>query len=260
MLVTTSTRGQEKLEDQARKIAEELQFPYIKRKRYSVQQMLKQCQAEYLILVETEGIKCIFKEDIKNPFFFHPSSAMFRIKRLGKGEHDPLVQAAELQEGMSFLDCTLGLASDSIVASFATGPTGFVVGIESVSVFAYLVQQGLQEWDAGIADMNAAMKRIQVKNAEHLEYLKQSPTDGFDIVYFDPMFENQQVESTGISPLKKMANYSPLSVEVIEEAKRVARQKVILKDSSYSSRFHALGFKAIERKYASHWFGVIELG
>lgn len=82
----------------------------------------------------------------------------------------------------------------------------------------------------------------------------------FDVIYFDPMFETTIESSTGISPLKGIANYEPLTKETMEEAKRVAKQRVVMKDSRYSSRFTQLGFKPIERKYASHWFGTIELG
>jgi len=259
MLVTTSTRGQEKLEKEARMIAEDLQLPYIKRRRFSVKQIIERAQSDFLILVESEGIKCIFREDLKNPFFFHPSSAMFRIKRLMRGEHDPFVETAGIQQGMSILDCTLGLASDSIVASFVTGEEGVVQGIESNPILAYIVKKGLQHWDSEIEQMNQAMKRVQVVNEDHLSYLQRCKDHSFDVVYFDPMFENQQLESQGISPLKRMANYHALTLEVVNEARRVARQRVVLKDSSYSTRFEALGFKPVERKYASHWFGTIEL-
>ena len=49
---------------------------------------------------------------------------MFRVKRLMRGEHDPFVQATQLESGMTVLDCTLGMASDSIVASYMVGESG----------------------------------------------------------------------------------------------------------------------------------------
>nr|WP_295971709.1 hypothetical protein [uncultured Bacillus sp.] len=46
----------------------------------------------------------------KENIFFHPNLAMVRAKRMLNGQVDPLITAAGLKEGMSFLDCTLGLA------------------------------------------------------------------------------------------------------------------------------------------------------
>ncbi|MFZ7943124.1 hypothetical protein ACO1D1_05675, partial [Neobacillus sp. 19] len=56
----------------------------------------------------------LFEKGSTLPFFFHPNSAMFRIKRLLSGENDPFADAAQLTEGMTILDCTLGLASDAV--------------------------------------------------------------------------------------------------------------------------------------------------
>jgi hypothetical protein len=259
MIVTTSTRGQEKLRDYAEEIAKQLNLPYITRGKHSVAEMIEFSKSDRMIMVTTDGVKCIFKEHLNNPFFFHPNSAMFRLKRLLKGEHDPFIETTQLREGMSFLDCTLGLASDSIIASYIVGSRGRVVGIESVSLLAYIVRLGLQIWHSRVDELNEAMRRVEVIHANHYEYLKQCPSSSYDIVYFDPMFETTKEDSIGIAPLKIMADYQRLESKIIEEAKRVAKHRVVLKESSYSLRFEELGFKPTERKYASHWFGTIEL-
>ncbi len=38
---------------------------------------------------------------------------------------------------MTVLDCTLGMASDSIVASYVVGESGKVTGLEGVSMASY---------------------------------------------------------------------------------------------------------------------------
>jgi hypothetical protein len=260
MIVTTSTRGQEKLRDYAEEIAKQLNIPYIRRGKHSVTEMIELNKSDRMIMITTDGVKVIFKDHLNDPFFFHPNSAMFRLKRILKGEHDPFIETTQLREGMSFLDCTLGLASDAIIASHVVGSQGRAVGIESVSLLAYIVQLGLQSWKSKVNELDEAMRRVEVIQANHYEYLKQCPSSCFDIVYFDPMFEATKEESIGIAPLKIMADYQRLESMTITEAKRVAKHRVVLKESSYSLRFEELGFKPKERKYASHWFGTIELG
>lgn len=259
MIVTTSTRGRSKLEKSAQKIAHQFQLHYVKRESHSIAALMLNNQAESLIMVTTEGVKCFFQDQLQDPFFFHPSSAMFRLKRLLKGELDPFIESTQLEAGMSVLDATLGLASDAIVASHQVGARGKIVGLESVPLLAFMVQLGLQSWESKLEELNEGMRRIEVIQANHQEYLMSLPNDSFDIVYFDPMFERSKEDSIAIAPLKKIANYQRLNLEIIVEARRIARKRVVLKDSSYSSRFSELGFIPIERKYASHWFGTIEV-
>jgi hypothetical protein len=259
MIITTSTKGQDNLEVDALQVAQDLGLPYVKRRRYSINKLMENYNIESMILVTTKGIRYVIRDQTEEPFFFHPSSAMFRYKRLIKRGHDPFVESTQLTKGMSLLDCTLGLGSDAIIASYIVGSKGKVDGLESVELLAYMVQSGLKKWDTGIEELNLAMDRISVYNKHHLEFLQSSPTSGYDIVYFDPMFEQTKSDSIGLSPLKKIANYEDLSLRIIKEAKRVARRRVVMKDSSHSSRFTQLGFSTIERKYASHWFGTIEL-
>lgn len=258
MIVTTSNRHQQELEPLADQIALDLELPFIKRGRYSIAGLFREYQLERLLVVSQEELKLFSKEDLDAPFFFHPSSAMFRIKRLQKEGLDPFVQAAQLKPGISVLDCTLGLASDAIVASYACQPTS-VTGLESTKIVAYIVQRGLRSWNTKLEELELAMKGIKVIHQSYQEYLQKSPDNSFDVVYFDPMFEKGNHLSTNLTPLKKMANYEKLTSHTISEARRVARKRVVYKDSSYSPAFEALGFSPLVRKYASHWYGVINL-
>ena len=47
--------------------------------------------------------------------------AVLRVQRLKKHESDHFSAALALKPGMRVLDCTMGLASDAVVASFITG-------------------------------------------------------------------------------------------------------------------------------------------
>ncbi len=168
---------------------------------------------------------------------------------------DPLINCAQLVPGMSFLDCTLGLASDSIIAQLAVGKAGKVVGLEAHRALACLVRHGLATWREGSREMLEAMRAIEVIAVSHHDFLTAQPDDSFDVVYFDPMFEQTIDASTGLQGLKAFATDTELLEETIAEANRVASKRVILKDHWQSTRFKRFGFTAIRRKHASFHYG-----
>jgi hypothetical protein len=256
MFITTAGRTNEEMIQKANLIAEELQVPYVERKKRSVAQLQK-LQNDSCIVVYKEKLE-LFTLGEAEPFFFHPSSAMFRIKRLQRGEHDPFVEVCQLRKGMSFLDCTLGLASDSIVASYQVGDKGKIVGLEAEKYLSYVVQNGLKKWSTEIQELNEAMRRIEVRHAHCFSYLKMLPNESFDVVYLDPMFEETIEESVSIQPLTKIANYEIFQPIWIKEALRVAKKRVVLKDHYLSERFNLFGFKVMPRKSAKFHFGYID--
>jgi hypothetical protein len=256
MFVTTAGRTNQQMIQEAVKTAAILDVEYIPRKKRSIQSLQIEADSE-CIVVGKERLE-LFAKGESQPFFFHPNSAMFRIKRLMNQEHDPFADASRLSKGMSFLDCTLGLASDSIVASFLVGETGKVLGIEGQPFLAFLVKMGLRTWESGLTKMNEAMNRVQVIHENALQILKSLPNESFDCVYFDPMFEESVLESDGIKALGQFALYDDLNEETVREALRVSRQRVVLKDHFRSSRFEKFGFQVQRRKTAKFHFGRIE--
>jgi hypothetical protein len=256
MFVTTAGRTNEEMIKEAKAVAVELQSSFIDRKKRSVSH-LQEIQNDACIVVGKERLE-LFPYGEKEPFFFHPNSAMFRIKRLLRGEHDPFIDACQLSDGMSFLDCTLGLASDSIVASFQVGAEGKVTGLEAQKYLSYLVQTGLKKWTSDLPEIDAAMRKVEVIHTYCYEYLRGLPNDSVDCVYFDPMFEEKILESDGIQALIQIAVYEPFQSEWIKEAIRVAKNRVVLKDHYQSERFNQFGFQVIRRKTAKFHYGVIE--
>lgn len=257
MFVTTAGRTNEVMINKAEAIARELDIKYVMRNKRSVK-ALQQVWQDDCIVVGKERLE-LFPFGEKYPFFFHPNSSMFRIKRLMAGDRDPFVEACQLTVGNSILDCTLGLASDSIVASYVVGQTGKVVGIEGNRFLAYLVERGLQSWESGIPKMDEALRRIEVVQKLSVEYLKSQPDSSFDIVYLDPMFEEHILESDGILGLSKMAVYEDITVEMMTQAKRVAKKRIVLKDHFRSERFAKYGFQVHRRKTSKFHFGVIQI-
>lgn len=256
MFVTTAGRTNQQMIEKAMKTAIQLGVPYIPRKKKSIQTMQKETDSE-CIVVGKERLELFHKESTQS-FFFHPNSAMFRIKRLAKGEHDPFSEAAQLTKGMTFLDCTLGLASDSIVASYLVGKEGVVTGTEGQKELAFIVGEGLKTWESELPVINEAMARIKVIHSHALDYLKTLPDDSFDCVYFDPMFDESILESDGIKALGHIALYEDLNEEVIGEALRVTKHRVLLKDHYKSRRFEQYRFNVFRRKTAKFHFGFLE--
>ena len=256
MIVTTAGRTNKEMTTYAKEVAEELQCSFVVRNDISVYKLHERFEQD--VLVVGKNRLAIYPKGTEESFFFHPNSAMFRVKRLMRGEHDPFVQAAKLEKGMTVLDCTLGMASDSVVASYVVGEEGAITGLEGNCYMVYIMNKGLKQWCAGISEIDEAMRRIRVKKTEHFDFLKRCEDNCYDVVYLDPMFEETVIESDGIRGLKHFALYNDVTDETIAEAKRVARKRVVLKDHFRSTRFERHNFLVYKRKSAKFHFGVIE--
>ncbi len=257
MIITTAGRTSGEMVRYAKEISKEVQGRFVIRGDNSIKEIQRKEQ-QHVLVVGKKRME-LYPVEGDHPFFFHPNSSMFRMKRLMKSEHDPFIEATKLEEGMSVLDCTLGMASDSITASFIVGEKGKVEGIEGDPSIAYLVKKGLQQWKTGIAVCDEALRRVVVKNENYGTFLQKCEDNSFDVVYFDPMFEETIATSNGIDGMKQLALYTELTAEVIQEAKRVAKHRVVLKDHFRSQRFSQFGFHVYKRKSAVFHFGVIEI-
>ncbi|WP_409288811.1 class I SAM-dependent methyltransferase [Peribacillus sp. SCS-37] len=256
MIVTTGGRTSEACIAEAKKAAAGLGASYIERKKRPIA-LLKEEYNDHCLVIGRDRWE-LYHRQADEPFFFHPNMAMLRLKRLQNGSIDPFAEAAGLKAGMTFVDCTLGLASDSIIASWITGDEGRVIGIEENKYLAFLVEHGLKKWRGRDSSLNEAMERIQIKTGNHLDILKKLGTKSVDVVYFDPMFEETIAESSGIRPLVQFAESAPLTREAVHEAVRAAAVRVVLKDHYRSSSFEEFGFKTNKRKSAKFHYGIIE--
>ncbi|MCM3761344.1 class I SAM-dependent methyltransferase [Alkalihalobacillus oceani] len=256
MIVTTVERNAKQVSEKAEQISRRLDSPFIGRGKSSVEDLTRRYRTDVLVVGKQR--LTLYPQEGGEPFYYHPNSAMFRVKQLLRSGHDPLVEAAGLQPGMSMLDCTLGLAADSLVAKVAVGREGRVTGLEANPVLALIVAEGLREWQEGSSEMLAAMRAVDVVAADHFDYLRTLPAQSIDVVYFDPMFETHLPASSGISALKLFACHEELTEAVIEEALRVSRFRVVLKDHWQSSRFARFSFHVCKRQHAAFHYGYIE--
>lgn len=259
MFMTTAGRTDKETIQRAQALACQLDIPFVARRKRSVKAMQEAENGGDCIVYGKNRLE-LYRFEEEAPFFFHPNLAMVRIKRMINGESDPYLVAGEITVGSSVLDCTLGLGADAIVASFQVGQSGKVVALEDNQFIAFLVSRGMNTWEDGEDDIIQAMRRVEIKQVHHYEALTQMADNSFDVVYFDPMFEESIMESDGIRTLTHFAVARPLTEEIIHEAKRVARKRVVLKDHFRSLRFEQLGFTVLKRKTSKFHYGFIEIG
>lgn len=256
VIVTTSYKPTADLIAKAKQYANELEWKLVPRQNASMNALRKQYNADRILLVTRDELRCYIDE--ASPIFFHPSMAHVRVQRLIRGEGDVMLKAADVVEGDTVLDCTAGLASDSIVFSYAVGHTGRVIALDSEPELCLLLREGLETYNSDVDVLNEAMRRIEVKYADHYEYLKQMQDKSVDIIYFDPMFRVPLTASNSISPLRGIANPDALTLDTVKEAKRVARKCVLMKEASFSEEFKRLGFPSIVSSGTKIAYGVIQ--
>jgi len=256
VIITTSPKPSGNVLEQAGRLSIMLSAKLIPRSKHSVSKLVEE-NGE--VIVVTEGEVRLYDRASESPLFFHPSMAFVRVKRLRRGESDPLITLSACEKGDTIIDCTAGLASDSIVFSYAAGADGNVTALESEPVLAALIKEGLAHYKTGFTDVDDAMRKIRVECANHLEYLANQPDNSADIVYFDPMFRQPIHESSAIGSIRTLANPNELSLEAVEQAKRVARRTVILKEHRDSGEFARLGFKRMHVNTSKIAYGVIKL-
>ncbi|WP_138751055.1 class I SAM-dependent methyltransferase [Paenibacillus sinopodophylli] len=258
MIVTTTAKPSERVLAQAVRLSKELGASLKTRSNLTVAKLIGMTEDKRLLVVTDSEVR-YYEGQSESPLYFHPSMAFVRVKRLRRGETDPLIELSECESGSRIIDCTAGLASDSLVFSYASGPTGRVTAIESEPVLYSLVREGLASYKTSLPDVDAAMRRIEMIGMNHLDYLREMPDNSADIVYFDPMFRMPLHESSSIAPLRTIANMDALTIEVIDEAKRVATKTVVLKEHQASDEFARLGFERKHVNTSKIAYGVIKL-
>lgn len=257
-VVTTVRDATMELESAGRIIAAELGTIFAKRSGGSIESLKAYYDAENIVVITKAG-PLVYTH--AGEYHFHLSMAELRIKNLKNGKPDHMAVAMDLFPGASVLDCTLGLATDAIVASYCVGISGKVKGLEISPLIAMVSKYGLQNYSSDLPCINEALRRISVTNADYGAQLALFPDNSFDVVYFDPMFRRPVHESSNMKPIRCLANNGPLTVEALHEAQRVARRRVVIKEKRGSGEFIRLGVDTVVGgKYSSINYGIIQAG
>ena len=256
-IITTGRKNQKSSVELAKITANKLNIPFVERQNLSIAALAQAHDVKYVLVSKKNSLRLATAD---NEIFFHPSLAHLRIKNSLKGEGDRLIEAMNLRHGMKVLDCTLGLGADAIVESFAIGEEGSVTALEVNPYLAAVVEHGLQNFIDDNDNVVQAMRRVEVVNADYMDFLKSTADNSFDVVYFDPMFRHPLERSTALNPLRDIADHRAVTVEAIAEARRVAGYRVVLKENAKSLEFERLGFEKIcGGRYSPIHYGVIEI-
>lgn len=252
--VTVGRSNGPQLPQLARQWAQQLGVPFLPRKKEETLDELLQTDAYQCLIVATQEGPQIFSSEGK--LFYHPGMAVLRLQRLQQGEPDNFALACGLHSGMRFLDCTLGLASDALIASFLCGTSGRVVGLEASPPLWFIVSQGLSSYEAQNPVLTQAMRRLTALHKEAGAYLKTLTPNSYDVVYFDPMFKTPVSASSNMQPLRPVSYNKPLTQEIIETALQVA-PLVVIKERSLRI-LQALGAQNFQGgKYSKIKYGII---
>lgn len=239
----------------AEELAKKLSLPLLR--DITIKEIWQQGQYQALLLIENTKLKMITPNA---QLFFHPSMSALRVDKLTEGGADHLVDAMQLTCGMSVLDATLGLATDALVCATVVGSSGYVVGLEASPWLSLIVRLGLEEYKDKRSELTQAARHIKVVNTDNLEYLIAQADNSFDIVYFDPMFAHPVVASSNMQPLREFACYRPLDHKAIEEAMRVAKRRVVIKENRHNELLKKLPLTKIAGgKYSKICYGIIEV-
>ncbi|MBR4642573.1 MAG: class I SAM-dependent methyltransferase [Selenomonadaceae bacterium] len=255
-IVTTTRKPDSAQENFAEEISLKLGGKFLRREDFSFDTLKKIHGVENILLVKKNSLSIVTEE---GELFFHPNTAHLRIKNLRGGEGDRLIDALKISEGSKVLDCTLGLGSDAVVESFIVGSKGKVVALEINPLIFEVVSHGLKNFSEDSPHILEAMRRVEVVHADCKDFLKTCAENSFDVVYFDPMFRHPIKKSSGLNPIRPLADNRPLTEEIIRDACRVAKFRVVMKEHSGSAEFERLGFKILDGgKYSSVAFGAID--
>ncbi|MFQ9506440.1 MAG: protein-L-IsoD(D-D) O-methyltransferase [Veillonella sp.] len=217
-------------------------------------------QCEYIAVLAGSGLTIHFPENQQHTF--HLSMAQLRILRLQrvKGSIVNAVQVILDKKGLSnrdkftFLDCTIGLGSDSMVVSYGY-PQAQITGLEGSLPIWLATSHGLAHYIHSEDSVTNALRRIKVNHDTFEHYLSNLLDNSIDIIYFDPMFEVPVEESPQFKPLRGHTVESHIDDKIMAQAMRVATYVLLLKND------HLFGLKNIHRinvggKYSRIGYGV----
>lgn len=256
-IIVTTTQSVDEVSPILDKFLTSTDFRYVPRQKMGLDRLAHEHCADGVVVWESAGPVLYFGGE---KLFFHPSMAKNRIAAYRKlNQQDLMIKACRLEPGWSFLDCTLGMGADAIVASYFS-QNGRITGLESEKAVAAVIGWGMKIYRGRMGWLNQAINRIEVLNYDHRVYLNQLPERSYDVVYFDPMFEQPLLKSQPLNPLRKLANPAPINRETITTAARAARRLVVMKTLASGEEIERLNLKRISgSRHNPITYGVLEV-
>jgi len=233
LVLTTPAFPAAEDKDLAGEMAGRLGIAFHPRHKDTVNRIVRRCGAKAALVAGSNAVYLVHES---REYSFHPGMAVHRAHALKIGKKDRLVEAAGLKPGDAFLDCTCGMGADAVVAAYAAGEEGCVGALEASPLLASIVGFGLSRYTHNKLDLMRAMRRVDVLNRDYARVLPELETDSWDVVYFDPMFPRRVSGARSMDLVHLLAHSDLPGPEAVQEALRVARRCVVIKDR-YPGRF-----------------------
>jgi hypothetical protein len=233
LIVTTALAVKPESVRRAEQIASELGAPLAERRKRDLPELFECFRADRAIVVEHGGLALVHLDG--TVYRYHPNLGYVRAFNVERGQTDMFLEAADIRPGERVLDCTIGFGSEALLASIATGPSGKVVGLESVPELATLTRYGIHERKLASKRLEAAMRRIEIVSSDYRDYIERIAPGEFDLIAFDPFFcERTHGSEANIDPLFRFGDRTPLDSESVLTAIQKATRRVLVKHPAHS--------------------------
>ena len=255
-LISTSSKTNAYLIEQAKKLSQLLQMPYVPRKHQSIEELLDVHHCAGALVVTKEGPSFVTKEGI--PHQFHLSMAHLRLLEIDRGHADHLLRAIGYETVTSVLDCTAGLGSDSAVISYGCPQLTRHTAIEGHPILGYITNYGFRYFQHKNPSITEALRRIQLVICNYQEYLQQIEPYGYDVIYLDPMFENPVYKSPQFQQWRGHLLESKIRPDIVELGLEKSK-RVVIKERKGSRLFKDIPpIEMVGGKYSSIAYGIYE--
>lgn len=255
-LISTSSKTNTYLIEQAKKVSQLLQMSYVPRKHQSVEDLLVAHHCAGALLITKEGPSFVTKDGV--PHQFHLSMAHLRLLEIDRGNTDHLLRAIGYETVTSVLDCTAGLGSDSAVISYGCPQLTRHTAIEGHPILGYITNHGFRHFQHKEPKVTEALRRIQVVIYNYQDYLEQIVPNTYDAIYVDPMFENPVYESPQFMQWRGHLLESKITPEIVELALEKSK-RLVIKERKGSGLFKDIPpIEMVGGKYSSIAYGIYE--
>ena len=255
-LISTSSKTNAYLIEQAKKVSQLLQMPYVPRKYQSLEDLLVAHHCAGALLITKEGPSFVTKEGV--PHQFHLSMAHLRLLEIDRGNIDHLLRAISYESVTSILDCTAGLGSDSAVISYGCPQLTRHTAIEGHPILGYITNYGFRHFQHKEPKVTEALRRIQLVICNYQDYLDQIEPNRYDVIYVDPMFENPVYESPQFQQWRGHLLESKITPEIVELALEKSK-RLVIKERKGSRVFKEIPpVEMVGGKYSSIAYGIYE--
>ena len=213
IVVTTCYKPSDGIRVRAALLAERFAAPLLERRAFDV--MFSATDATHLYVVGRE------REEVRSRDGACFVQEGLLATKLHEGARHPFIRA--LGPATSIVDCTLGLANDALHAAIVLGCS--VLGVEGSPVIHALLEEGLPR----LSVLYPPARRIRPIHDDALTVLRGLDDRSHDVVVLDPMMSRPRKSAPSFAVLRDFAVPERASADLLAEAGRVARSRVVLK-------------------------------